>query len=274
MADRLTYLYAIVPASFDAAGAPAGVDEAPVVLEREGELGALVSSIDGSTYRESEIESRIADMGWIGPRAMGHDRVVTWASDAGPVVPVPVLSLFRDASSVRAMLADRREHLRTTLDRVATGREYIVRAFRLDSLLSAAVSQLSESVASLERDIVSASPGQRYLLGRKLETERKQELKRIGHRVAVEAYDSLAGAAMEAVRNPLPRGDRGGPGIESATGAAVLDAAFLVRREAGEAFQRAVTDLVRQWEPHGFRFEFTGPWPPYHFVREASDVGA
>ena len=96
----------------------------------------------------------------------------------------------------------------------------------------------------------------------------------MGHRVAVDAYDALAASAMEAMRNPLPRGDRGGPGIESATGAAVLDAAFLVRRDAGEEFQRVVTDLVRQWEQHGFRFEFTGPWPPYHFVREASDVRA
>ena len=274
MADRLTYLYAIVPAAFDAAGAPAGVDDAPVVLEREGELGALVSSVDGSTYRESEIESRIADMGWLGPRAMGHDRVVTWASDAGPVVPVPVLSLFRDPASVRTMLGQQRDHLRSTLDRVALGREYVVRIFRLDSVLAGAISTLSESVAALEREIASASPGQRYLLARKLETERKQELKRTGHRVAVEAYDALAGSAMEAMRNPLPRGDRGGPGIESATGAAVLDAAFLVRRDAGEEFQRVVTDLVRQWEQHGFRFEFTGPWPPYHFVREASHVRA
>ena len=274
MADRLTYVYAIVPASFDASAAPAGVDESRVVLEREGELGALVSSVDGSVYRESEIESRIADMGWIGPRAMGHDRVVTWASDVGPVVPLPVLSLFRDGASVRAMLAERRDHLQRTLDRVSGRAEYIVRIFRLDVILSGSVSTLSESVASLEREISTATPGQRYLLGRKLEAERKQELKRIGQRVAADAYESLASAAVEATRNPLPRGDRGGPGIESATGAAVMDAAFLVRRDAAESFQRVVTDLVRQWEPHGFRFEFTGPWPPYHFVREAADVGA
>ena len=274
MADRLTYLYAIVPASFDASAAPAGVDDSRVMLEREGELGALVSSVDGSTYKESEIESRIADMGWLGPRAMGHDRVVTWASDVGPVVPLPVLSLFRDGASVRAMLADQRDQLNRTLDRVAGGAEYIVRIFRLDTILMGSVGTLSESVAALERDMAAATPGQRYLLGRKLETERRQELKRIGQRVAADAYDALAGAAMEATRNPLPRGDRGGPGIESATGAAVLDAAFLVRRDAAEPFQRVITDLVRQWEPHGFRFEFTGPWPPYHFVREASDVGA
>ena len=273
MPDHLTYVYAIVPDTFDASGAPAGIDDAVVRLEHEGGLAALVSSVDAAAYRESEIESRIADLAWLGPRAMGHDRVVTWASDKVGVVPLPVLSLFHDAAKVRMMLAEQRDNLTSTLHRVAEAAEYIVRVFRLDTVLAAAVSALSESVAALERDIASATPGQRYLLGRKLETERKQELKRIGQRVATEAYEGLAGASIEAMRNPLPRGDRGGPGIESATGAAVLDAAFLVRRDAAVEFQRVMTDLVRQWEPHGFRFEFTGPWPPYHFVREAPDGG-
>lgn len=273
MAERLAYVYAIVPASLDVSAAPAGIDEVPVALERSGDLAALVSAVDAATYREAEIESRIADVAWLGPRAMAHDRVVTWASDAGAVVPLPVLSLFRDGGSVRTMLEDRREHLGAALAHVADATEYIVRVFRLDAMLAGAISALSEPVAALEREISTASPGQRYLLGRKLEGERKQELRRIGQRVAEETYEALSAAAVEAVRNPLPRGDRGGPGIESATGAAVLDAAFLVRRDAARSFQLGVTELVRQWEPHGFRFEFTGPWPPYHFVRGTSDAG-
>lgn len=272
MAERLSYVYAIVPASLDVSAAPAGIDETAVTLERSGDLGALVSLVDAASYREAEIESRIADVGWLGPRAMAHDRVVTWASDAGPVVPLPVLSIFRDGASVRAMLEERRSHLSHALAHVAGAAEYIVRVFRLDSVLAGAVSTLSEPIAALEREIATAGPGQRYLLGRKLEGERKQELRRIGQRVGEETYASLSRAAREALRNPLPRGDRGGPGIESATGAAVLDAAFLVRRDAAEAFQREVTGLVRQWEPHGFRFEFTGPWPAYHFVRGMSDA--
>ena len=273
MADHLTYVYGIVPASLDASAAPAGVDESAVRLEREGDVAALVSSVDESVYRESELESRIADIAWLGPRARGHDRVVTWASDNGPVVPLPVLSLFRDGGSVRAMLAERREHLAAVLERVTGAAEYVVRIFRLDSILAGSVASLSETVAALERDMAAASPGQRYLIGRKLEGERKQELKRLGQSVAADSFDALSAAALESVRNPLPRGDRGGSGIESATGAAVLDAAFLVRRDASEAFQGAVTRIVRQWEPHGFRFEFTGPWPAYHFVREAGHAG-
>jgi hypothetical protein len=24
--------------------------------------------------------------------------------------------------------------------------------------------------------------------------------------------------------------------------------------------------MVNKYEPSGFKFDFTGPWPPYHFV--------
>lgn len=271
MADRLTYVYGIVAASFDASGAPSGVDDAPVTLEHNGSLAALVSSVDADRYRESELESRVADVGWLAPRAMGHDRVVTWASDMGAVVPLPLLSLFRDGARVRAMLADREQHLARTLERVAQGSEYIVRVFRLDAVLQSALAAVSDTIAAIERDMATASPGQRYLLGRKLETERTAEMKRVGQRVAAETFAALSAAAMEAVRNPLPAGR--GPGVEGGGGSAVLDAAFLVRRDAAEPFRQALTGLVRQWEDRGFRFEFTGPWPAYHFVREATHVG-
>ena len=51
----------------------------------------------------------------------------------------------------------------------------------------------------------------------------------------------------------------------------MLNAFFLIERGALVAFQRALTTIVRAHEERGFRFDFTGPWPAYHFVRERSD---
>jgi hypothetical protein len=53
----------------------------------------------------------------------------------------------------------------------------------------------------------------------------------------------------------------------------VLNAAFLVSAAGLEAFQRTLTELVGRHGSHGFRFDFTGPWPPYHFVGEDSNAG-
>jgi Gas vesicle synthesis protein GvpL/GvpF len=261
--DSVLYAYAVTPAVIDAAGAPAGIDDTAVRLIVEGEVAALVSSVDAKSYAPEQVEQLTADVAWVAPRAAAHDAVVTWASDQGPVVPLPIFTLFRGESGVRQMLRERGEDLRATLGRVGAGEEYGLRIYRLDEKLARHVSGLSPRIEALERQAREANPGQRYLLERKLDAERRNEVRRIGSDVARASFETLARLAIEAVHEPLPARGR-----DDITGVAVLNAFFLVRRGALAPFQEKLTTIVRDHEPHGFRFDFTGPWPPYHFVRE------
>ena len=52
-------------------------------------------------------------------------------------------------------------------------------------------------------------------------------------------------------------------------GTMVLNAAFLIAPGLVKVFQATLTSLVEQRGTHGFRFDFSGSWPPYHFVNEA-----
>lgn len=267
MPDHVLYAYAVTPSTIDAARAPAGIDDAAVRLVVESDVAALVSSVDTSTYAPERVEQLTEEVGWLAPRAAAHDAVVTWAGDRGPVVPLPIFTLFHDESRVKQMLRERGRELRATLERVGAGQEYGLRIFRIDEALARHVSSLSPHVAALERQAREANPGQRYLLERKLETERRNEVRRIAADVARESFDALAPLALEATREPLPA-----KGRDDAAGVAVLNAFFLVRRGALEPFQESLTAIVREHEPHGFRFDFTGPWPPYHFVRERDNA--
>jgi hypothetical protein len=152
---------------------------------------------------------------------------------------------------------------------VGAGEEYGLRIFRLDDVLFQRVASLSPTVESLERQARDASPGQRYLLQRKLEAERRNEARRIASDVARKSFEALAPLSLEAVREPLPA-----KGRDDSPGVATLNAFFLVRRGALGPFQQSLTAIVREHEPHGFKFDFTGPWPPYHFVRERVDAEA
>jgi hypothetical protein len=126
----------------------------------------------------------------------------------------------------------------------------------------------SPSIAALEADAAAAaSPGQGYLLTRKLEAARKDELRRVAGSVATTAFADLASRSLESVQEPPPKS------TSDQTGAAILNAAFLVAHDRVDDFRSAVTAFVRDYERRGFRVEFTGPWPPYHFARRASDVG-
>ena len=269
MADHVEYVYAVVEARGSLGPSPMGVEDLPVRLETDGELAALVSSLDAGAYSPPIVEDRTGDIEWLAPRARAHDRVVTWASERGPVVPLPMFSLFHDAEGVRAMLRRRRGELVTALARVRDREEYGVRVFRIDEAVADRLGALSPRIAEIERAAAAASPGQRYLLERKLDAERGNELRRVGSEVAQRVYDSLTPRSDDAVIEPLPR-----RAPEDAVGTAVLNASFLVRRDAIDAFRRELTRLIEEHEPHGFRFEFTGPWPPYHFAGERGTPGA
>lgn len=283
------YVYGIVPSDI-ASGLdggdgrselPIGLDDSGVIIERpEGErVAAIVSVLDGQEYAPAALEAKSADIEWLSPRAVAHDRVLTWASDrgGGAVVPLPMFSLFSGRDAVRAMLREREEQLASMLALVARGRELALRVYRVDAELLATITDLSPRLSGLAATAAAASPGQRYLLERKLESEKKAEVRSVTRRIVDRIVDALGRDAIQVVRSPIPRVAEGG-GDTSGTapgsrGTMVLNAAFLVADDRREGFQKTLTTLVAEDGEHGFRFDFTGPWPPYHFVGGAGESG-
>ena len=265
--NSLWYVYGIVPGDTSMTSIPGGIDDAGVSIERAADIAALVSVLDGAVYSPSAIERASGDVEWLSPRAVAHDRVLTWASDHGAVIPLPMFSLFSGESAVQRMLSDRGPQLSRTLSRVANGREYALRVYRIDAELAPAVVGLSPRLSELARTAGAASIGQRYLLERKLETEKKAEMRVVTKQIVEEIVDALSRSALSVHRSAIPKT----PAADGSRGTMVLNAAYLIAPAALEAFQRTLTALVERHGAHGFRFDFTGPWPPYHFVEHAGD---
>ena len=78
--------------------------------------------------------------------------------------------------------------------------------------------------------------------------------------------DALRAKSMDTVREQPVNA-----GAPREQGRAILNASFLVAPPRVVDFQRALTAMVTKYEPSGFKFDFTGPWPPYHFVGEKSE---
>jgi hypothetical protein len=269
--NSIWYVYGIVSTEMPATTLPVGLDDTRVALEPHDGIAALVSVLDGARYAPAALEVNSGDVEWLSPRAVAHDRVLTWVSDHGAVVPLPMFSLFSGQQAVQTMLRDRATQLATTLANVAKGREYALRIYRVDGELLGAATALSPRLSDMAKAAASASVGQRYLLERKLEGEKKAELRSLSQRIVEEIVSELTPPTLRVVRSPIPRG---GDAEVAARGTMVLNAAFLVAPQAFEALQRSLTSLVARHGSHGFRFDFTGPWPPYHFVNETSSSAA
>lgn len=259
-ADRVEYVYGIVPADLDTARSPHGLDDRPVRKVVEGSLAALVSSLDASEYGGDKIDEHATDLDWIGPRAQAHDAVITWANDPGPAVPLPMWTLFTSEPGVCGMLAARASELRETMDRIAGADEYSLRVFAKAAEVRDSLDSLAPEVGEAQRALEAAPPGQRYLLERKLEAQKKELLRSAAENVAARVYDEVRAVAAASVLEALPRSST------IAEAQAVLNAVFLVRRADFESFRRRVSDVVATHKGKGFHFEFTGPWPAYHFV--------
>jgi hypothetical protein len=261
-ASHIWYVYGVTPATVEIAQAPEGLDDAAVERYVDGAFAVLYSRLDSDRYAPTAIERGTEDVEWLAPRAVAHDRVLTWASDKGPVVPLPIFSLFSGEEAVKRMLHERRKDLGEALRRAASGREYALRVYRIDAELAPLAGEFSPMLAQLQEAAAAATPGQKYLLERKLESQRKNELHLIGSRLARDVMKVLLPHAIESMESRITT-RTGGP----ADAALVLDVAFLIEPQALPSFQRELTHIVEQHGSRGFRFDFTGPWPPYHFVR-------
>ena len=84
-----------------------------------------------------------------------------------------MFSLFSGARRRARDARDRAAQLDGDARRVGAGREYALRVYRVDAELLAAMPSLSPRLAELAGSAAAASPGQRYLLERKLEARRR-----------------------------------------------------------------------------------------------------
>lgn len=254
----LYYVYGIAPPATDAAGAPAGIEGAAVSAVGTQSLAALVSELNAEAYSPELIEERVGDVEWLAPRAEAHDAVVSWAGHPGPVVPLHMWAMFSGRDGVIEMLESRAPELVPLLERVRGADEYGLRVYADPAALEKIAADSDPSVAELERTAASAGPGQRYLIERKLEGARRDAARLLASSRADAIHATLAARSVAAARDAIP--------TAASDGSAVLSAAFLVKRDALDPFRAALTALVRETEPEGFRFAFTGPWPPYHFA--------
>ena len=199
------------------------------------------------------------DAEWLTPRAVTHDALVTWAGDHGAVVPFPMWVMFSDEPAVTQMLAERAEEFRDTLDRVRGAREFGVRLSGDQTALAAAAETMDSALAALEQQAESASPGQAYLLRRKLADARKAAVRDAAVRIVEQTHDALSSHSRASVARATAIANE--PGV-------LLDGAYLVADEEYQHFRTVLTEIIAAYEPVGLRFDFTGPWPPYHFVRD------
>jgi hypothetical protein len=254
--ERATYVYCLAEARERPAlaGVPPGVAGCgpPRCLAAGPGLWLIAADAPLPEYGSAAIEQGLADMDWVGERALEHEAVVEHFLGAGSVIPMKLLTLFTSDERALADVEGRRAAIDGILQRIGGCREWGLRAF------------FDPRRAALARSEPAGEPGETtgraFLLRKQAERDAaKRELEDV-QAEKERLFAGLSGHARAARARPPLRGQ--GPGR------LVLDAAFLVPTAGAEAFQAEVRRRTAALAGAGYELVLSGPWPAYNFIEE------
>lgn len=128
--SRVTWVYAIAGdlGSGQIAGV-CGVGGEPVREVRESDLTAVVGSVDAGPFGAGARARLLADLNRAEQFAQAHHRVVACVAADGPVLPLRLATVYPDDSTVRDLLARRRDEFAATLESFRGAEEWGVKVY-------------------------------------------------------------------------------------------------------------------------------------------------
>jgi hypothetical protein len=146
------------------------------------------------------------------------------------------------------------------IDRLRGREEWGINLYCERKTLVAVIDSLSPRLRELNEQAATASPGQSYLMRKKIETLRADECRGELQRISSEVEDTFHSLADGTRRLRVLK-------VEATEhGELTAKFAFLIKRASFEEFRTTAERLARKHEQSGVRLELTGPWPAYNFA--------
>jgi hypothetical protein len=193
---------------------------------------------------------------------MRHEQVVEHFASRTSVVPLRFGTIYLDLAGIEQMLGENEKKLSKIVERLSGRVEWGVNVYCNRQTLMDNITNLSPRLRQMREEAKAASPGQAYLLQKKIETQRADEAK-----VEIaRAVDDI-----EQVLNQHSDGSTKLRILKVETtehGELKAKFAFLVLKAEFESFRNAAEELAQTMEQSGIRIELTGPWPAYNFASD------
>ena len=244
---------------------PAAIeDTATLEWTTAGDLAALASPVPLDVYCEDALAEHLADATWTAVRAMRHETIVEYVAKRMSVVPLRFGTIYLDRSGIERMLSEKKRELAQIIERLRGREEWGVNVYSDRATLLASITSVSPRLRELVRQAEAASPGQSYLMQKKIEALRGDEARLALNEIIERIEQTLREHAEDAKRLRILK-------VEATEhGELKAKFAFLVQRAEFEEFRGAAERVAEENLNAGIRLELTGPWPAYNFSTEAS----
>ncbi|GIV59699.1 MAG: hypothetical protein KatS3mg043_0788 [Rhodothermaceae bacterium] len=259
------YVYGVMPVREAPAAGPLDVEglvPGEAVMQRvHRDLAVFFSRVPAETFGPEALRENMQEAAWVQVQVRAHTRVMERLCETGTLVPLPFGTVVRDEQAVLGLVEARYDGLRKAAGRLRGRQEWSLRIYRIDDVL---LERIIEGEQKVEESLGVLSKGiarfVREEMNRMEYVEVDQMIAVLSEHCVRRAHEALLQHAEGGVFKPLVDAAEGGKGT------LVANAAYLVPVEDEEAFHARVADLGGECIGLGFRFELSGPWPPYHFV--------
>lgn len=230
------------------------------------DLAALTSSVPLEDYQEDALAEHLADATWTAVRAMRHETVVEYVAKRVTVVPLRFGAIYLERAGIERLLAEQGREFARILERLRGHEEWGVNVYADRAQLLAGITSVSPRLRELTQQAEAASPGQSYLMQKKIEALRVDEARAALNGIIDNVEKALTEQAADAKRLRILK-------VEATEhGELKGKFAFLVKRAEFEEFRAAAERLAEEYGAAGVRLELTGPWPTYNFTEVTSKI--
>jgi hypothetical protein len=259
------YVYCIAES---AATAQLPADSLPAAIEEDARLewisvntlAALVSQVSRDTYNEERLAEHLTDATWTAIRAMRHETVAEYVAKRASVIPLRFGTIYLERSGIEQMLTEKSRELEEIIEHLRGREEWGVNVYSDRAVLMTSITSVSLVLRELVERAAQAPPGQSYLMQKKIDAMRVDEVRAAVNRIVDQIEAKLKEHADDARRLRILK-------VETTEhGELKAKFAFLVKRSGFEEFRDAAERLAQENQAAGVRLELTGPWPVYNFV--------
>jgi hypothetical protein len=270
MSELAYYVYCIAES---AAAAQLPLDSLPAAIEEDSKLewisvnnlAALVSRVPLATYNEESLAEHLTDATWTAIRAMRHETVAEYVAKRASVVPLRFGTIYLERDRIEKMLTERSRGLEEIIEQLRGREEWGVNVYSDRAVLLSTITSVSPVLREMVERAQQASPGQSYLLQKKIEALKVEEARAVVNRIVDQIEQKLREQSDDLRRLRILK-------VETTEhGELKAKFAFLVKRSGFEEFRDAAERLAQEHQAAGVRIELTGPWPVYNFTAKEFD---
>jgi hypothetical protein len=266
MSELAFYVYCIAESAAVAELSPESLpqaieDDSKLEWVAVNELAALSSQVPLASYSEESLAEHLSDASWTAVRAMRHETIAEYVAKRAGIVPLRFGTIYLERAGIERMLTEKGSELRQILERLRGREEWGVNVFCDQSVLMSSITSVSPVLRELSERAAQASPGQSYLMQKKIDALRVDESRAALNRIIEQVEKTLAEQSDDAKRLRVLK-------VEATEhGELKAKFAFLVKRSGFESFRDAAERVAQEHHNAGMRLELTGPWPAYNFTR-------